>query len=102
LTSHIKERYEDSNNIEAEFIQRERRLEEEIISLETKLEEAERMKIVMKIQMMKREYYCEKLEDEVITLRVEVVKLNKNLKRSQVLEDILSCQKSLFDTTGFG
>jgi hypothetical protein len=52
--------------------------------------------------MMKKEEDCEKLEEEVITLRVEVDKLNKNLKSSQVLEDILSCQRSLSDKAGFG
>jgi hypothetical protein len=35
-------------------------------------------------------------------LRVEVDKINKNLKSSQVLEDILNCQRSPFDKEGFG
>jgi hypothetical protein len=56
-----------------------------MISLKTQLEEAKRTKEVMKIQMIKKEEYCEKLEEEVVTLRVEVDKLNKNLKSSQVL-----------------
>jgi hypothetical protein len=30
--------------------------------------------------MMKKEEYCEKLEEEVVTLRVEVVKINKNIE----------------------
>jgi hypothetical protein len=47
----------------------------------------------MKIQMIKKEEYCEKLEEEVVTLRVEVDKLNKNLKSSQVLEDIIMLSK---------
>jgi hypothetical protein len=34
----------------------------------------------MKTQMMKKEEYCEKLEEEVVTLRVEVVNLNKNVE----------------------
>jgi hypothetical protein len=88
--------------LEDEINQQERRLEEEIISLKTQLEEAKRMEEVMNIQMMKKEEYCEKLEEEVITLRVEVVKLNKNLKSSQVLEDILSCQRSPFNKAGLG
>jgi hypothetical protein len=33
--------------------------------LKTKLEEVKRMEEVMKIQMMKKEEYCEKLEEEV-------------------------------------
>jgi hypothetical protein len=44
LTSHLKERYEDLNKLEAEFSQQERRLEEEIISLKTQLEEGKRTK----------------------------------------------------------
>jgi hypothetical protein len=35
-------------------------------------------------------------------LKVEVDKLNKNLKITQVLEDILICQRSPFDKTSFG
>jgi hypothetical protein len=35
-------------------------------------------------------------------LRVEVKKINKTLKRSQVLEDILSCQRSPFNKAGIG
>jgi hypothetical protein len=53
-TSHLKEKYEDLNMLGAEFGQQERRLEEEIISLKTQLEEAKRMEEVMKIQMMKK------------------------------------------------
>jgi hypothetical protein len=70
--------------------------------LKTQLEEAKRMKEVMNIQMMKKEEDCEKIEEEVVTLRVEVVKLNKNLKSSQVLEDILRCQRSPFNKTCLG
>jgi hypothetical protein len=56
----------------------------------------------MKIQMMKKEEDCENLEEEVVSLRVEVDKLNKNLKSSQVLEDILSYQRSPFNKSGLG
>jgi hypothetical protein len=55
LTDHLKERSEDLNQLEAEFNQQEKWLEEEIISLKIQLEEAKRMKEVMKIQMMKKE-----------------------------------------------
>jgi hypothetical protein len=40
----------------------------------------------MKIQMTKKEEYCENLEEEVISLRVEVEKLNKKLKKFSVLD----------------
>ena len=96
-TRHIKERYEDLNNLEVEFNQQERRLEEEIISLKTQLEEGKRTWEVIKIQMIKKEKECEKLEEEVVSLRVQVNKLNKNLKSSQVLEYILNCYRTCSD-----
>ena len=46
------------------------------------------MEEVIKIQMMKKEEDCEKLEEEFVSLRVEVFKLNEDMKISQVLEDI--------------
>jgi hypothetical protein len=52
--------------------------------------------------MMKKEDDCEKLEEEVVSLRVEVGKINKNSKRSQVLEDILKFQRSPFNKSGLG
>jgi hypothetical protein len=82
LTSHIKEIYEGLNKLEAEFRQHERRLEEEIVSLKT-LKEAKRKEKVMKIQMMKKEEECGKLEEEVVTLRVKVVKLSKNIEERE-------------------
>jgi hypothetical protein len=80
LLSHLKERFEDLKNLEEEFSQQERRLEEEIITSKTQLEEVNRIKEVMKIQVMRKEEYCEKLEEEVVTLRVKVVKLSKNIE----------------------
>jgi hypothetical protein len=66
------------------------------------LEEEKRTREVMKIQMAKKEEDCENLGEEVISLRVEVDNLNKNLKSYQVLEDIFSCQRSPFDKTCLG
>jgi hypothetical protein len=80
LTDHIKERSEDLNKLEEEFNQQERRLEEEIISLKIQLEEEKRTEEVMKIQMMKKDEEVENLEEEVVTLRVKIVKLNKNFE----------------------
>ena len=34
----------------------------------------------MKMQMMKKEEYCEKLEEKFVTLRVKVVNINKNVE----------------------
>jgi uncharacterized protein involved in exopolysaccharide biosynthesis len=80
LTSHLKERYEDLNKLEAKFSQQEKRLKEEIVSLKTQLEEVKRKEEVTEIQMMKKEEYCENIEEEVVTLRIKVVKLNKNVE----------------------
>jgi len=59
--------------------------------LKTQLEEEKRMEELMKIHTMKKEKYCEKIEEEVISLKLEIDNPNKNLKRSQALEDILRC-----------
>jgi hypothetical protein len=45
------------------------KLREETISLKTLLEEARRIGEVKKVQMMKKEEDCEKLEQEVVSLR---------------------------------
>jgi hypothetical protein len=42
LTNHINEISEDLNYVEVEFIQQEKRLEEEIISLKIQLEEVKK------------------------------------------------------------
>jgi hypothetical protein len=54
------------------------------------------------MKIMKKEEYNEKLDNEVIILRIEVEKLNKNLNIYQVLEDILSHQMSPFNKAGLG
>jgi hypothetical protein len=48
--------------------------------LKIQLKEAKRMKEVMKIQMMKKEEEIEKLEEEVVTLRFKVFKINMNVE----------------------
>jgi hypothetical protein len=52
--------------------------------------------------MIKKEKECEKLKKEFMTLRVEVKNINKNLKSSQVLENILNRQKPYNDKSGLG
>jgi hypothetical protein len=42
------------------------------------------MKEVMKIQMIKKEKYCEKIEEEVVTLRVKIVKISKNVEEREI------------------
>ena len=73
---------------------------EENIFWKIQLEEGKRKEEIMKIQMMKKEKECEKLEKEIVTLRVEVNKLNKNLKIYQVLEKILNSQRPSSDKYG--
>jgi hypothetical protein len=81
LIFHLKEITNDLNHLEAKFIQQERKLEDEIITLKIQLEEAKRIEEVMRNQMLKKEYEVEKLE-EVVMLRVEVVNLNKNIEEA--------------------
>jgi hypothetical protein len=57
------------------------KLREETISLKTLLEEARRIAEVKRVQMIKKEEYCEKLEQEVVLLR-------KRLRNSQVPKDL--------------
>jgi hypothetical protein len=68
--------------------------------LKTQPEEAKRKEEVMNIQMMKKQEECEKLEEEVFTLRFKVVKLSKNTKEresstSLVKKDEDKCYKLL-------
>jgi septal ring factor EnvC (AmiA/AmiB activator) len=86
---HLKERTNDLNQLEEEFGQEERRLEEEIITLKIQLEEAKRTKEVMKSQIMKKEEEVENLEEEVVTLRVKIVKLNKNIEETETSTSVV-------------
>jgi hypothetical protein len=54
LTDHLKEIINDLNQLEADFGQEEKGLEEEIITLKIHLEEAKRTEEVMKSQIMKK------------------------------------------------
>jgi hypothetical protein len=84
----LKERNNDLNQLEEEFGQQERRLEEEIITLKIQLEEAKRIEEVMKSQIMKKEVEVENIE-EVVTLRVKIVKLNKNVEEIETSTSIV-------------
>ena len=52
--------------------------------------------------MINKEKECEKLEKEIVTLIFEVNKISKNLKFSQVLENILNSQIPYSDKYGLG
>jgi chromosome segregation ATPase len=89
LTDHLKERTNDLNQLEAEFGQEEKGLEEEIITLKIQLEEAKRTEEVMKSQIMKKEEEVEKLEEEVVTLRSKIIKLNKNVEETETSTSVI-------------
>jgi chromosome segregation ATPase len=89
LTYHLKKRTDDLNQLEEEFGQEERRLDEEIITLKIQLEEEKRTKEVMMSQIMKKEEEVEKLEEEFVTLRVKVIKLNKNVEETKTSTSIV-------------
>jgi hypothetical protein len=52
--------------------------------------------------MINKEKECEKLEKEIVTLRIQVNKLSKNLKSSQVLENILNGERPYSDKSRLG
>ena len=56
----------------------------------------------MKKQLLMKDEDCEKLKGEIVFLEKEVELLNKNLKISQTLDDILSQQRSPLDKSGLG
>jgi hypothetical protein len=72
------------------------------MSLKIRLEEAKRKHEVMKIQMMNKEKDCEKIEEEGISLRVQVDNINKKFRASQVIESIVTYQRSPFNNGGIG
>jgi myosin heavy subunit len=89
LMDHLKERTNDLNQLEEEFGQEERRMEEEIIALKIQLEEAKRTEEVMKSQIMKKEEEVENLEEEVVTLRVKIDKLNKKVEETKTSTSVV-------------
>jgi hypothetical protein len=70
--------------------------------LKNQIKEEKIIEEVMNIHMINKKEGCEKFEEEFVTLRVEVDKINKNLKSSQVIEDIIYCQRSPFNKIGLG
>ena len=86
---HLKERTNELNQLEEEFGQEERRMEEEIISLKIQLEEAKRIEEVMKSQIMKKEEEVENIEEEVVTLKVKIIKLNKNVEEIETYRSVV-------------
>jgi chromosome segregation ATPase len=83
LTNHLKEITNDLNQLDSEFVQEEKVLEEEIITLKIQLEETKRTEEVMKSRILKKEEEVEKLEEEVVTLRSKIINLKKNVEETE-------------------
>jgi chromosome segregation ATPase len=83
LTDHLKKKTNDLNQLEVDFGQEEKGLEEEIIILKIQLEEVKGTEEVMNSQIMKKEEEVENLEEEVVTLRSKIIKLNKNAEETE-------------------
>ena len=78
------------------------KLKSEITSLKAQSCEATKMMKEMKKKLVMKYEDCEKLKGEIVFLKKQVVFLNKNLKISQTLDDILSHQRSPLDKLGLG
>jgi len=77
-------------------------LKSNVISLKIETHEVTKMMEEMKKQLVMKDEDCEKLKEEIVFLKKEVDLLNKNLKSSQTLDDILSHQRSPLDKSGLG
>ena len=75
------------------------KLKSKITSRKAQSCEATKMKEEMEIILSKDEE-CNKMKEEIVFLKKEVDLLNKNLKSSQTLDDILSHQRSTLDKSG--
>ena len=73
-----------------------------IISLKIEAHKATRMIEEMKKKLVMKDEDCEKLNGKIVFLKKEVDLLNKNLKISQTIDDILSHQKSPLNKSGLG
>ena len=74
----------------------------DIISFKIVAAEATRSKEETKEQLAKKNNECEKLEEEIVLLRKKVEGMNKILKSSQALDDMLSYHRSPSDKSGLG
>jgi uncharacterized protein YlxW (UPF0749 family) len=59
------------------------------IALKIQLEEEKRTEEVMKSQIMKKEEEVENLEEEVVTLRVKINKLNKKVEETETSTSVV-------------
>jgi hypothetical protein len=73
-----------------------------IVHLKTQIEEAKRVKELLKNQVNEKEESFHKLEAEFVDLRKKVEKSNNFLNSSQILNEILESQRSPNDKLGLG
>jgi len=74
----------------------------DIISLKIVAAEATRSKEETQEQLAKKNSECERLQEEIVLLRKKVEGMNKILKRSQALDDMLSYHRIPSDKLGLG
>ena len=78
------------------------KLKSKITSLEAQSCESTKIMEEMKKKLAMKDEGCEKLKKEIVFLKKEADLLNKNLKISQTLDDILNHQRSPLDKSGLG
>jgi len=78
------------------------KMKSDVISLKIVGAEATRSKEETEEQLAKKNNECERLEEEIVLLRKKVEGMNKILKSSQALDDMLSYHRSPFDKSGLG
>jgi uncharacterized protein YlxW (UPF0749 family) len=64
------------------------------ITLKIQLEEVKRTEEVMRSQIMKKEEDVEKLEEEVVTLRSKIVKVNKNVEETKTSTSVIENEEN--------
>ena len=78
------------------------KMKSDIISLKIVAAEATRRKKETEEQLTKNNNECERLEEEIVLLRKKVEGMNKIMKSSQALDDMLSYHRSPSDKSGLG
>jgi len=78
------------------------KMKTDIISFKIVAAEATRSKEETEEQLAKKSNECEKLEEEIVLLRKKVEGVNKIMKSSQALDDMLSYHRSPSDKSGLG
>jgi chromosome segregation ATPase len=104
----LEEKEEEIKRLNNE-IEENKKLDDEIrkslevnVHHKTQIEEAKRIKELLKNQVNEKEESCHKLEDEVVDIRKKVEKSSKFLNSSTILNDIFDSQRSPKDKSGLG